>query len=202
MSKPRLILASSSPRRLEILTNIGYKPDIILNPEIDETPIKLKSGAKESPLAYVERVARAKGELFRDKYPDDYIISADTIAVLAKQKIIGKAITQEQARDILLSLSGRRHNVLTCVYIFAPNGVVRHRLVKTSVKFKRLQESEIQAYLALNKWQGKAGAYGLQEDCGAFVIEIHGSYSSVIGLPAYETKSLLQGLGYVRSTIQ
>lgn len=190
--KYRLILASSSPRRLEILKNLGLEPDEIKPADIDETPKK-----NEKPHEYVSRVSKEKCKKIYKHHgnKDSFIIAADTIATVGT-RIIGKAKNKEDAANIIKLLSGRRHRVYTSISIASPEGKIQEKRILTYVKFKRLSNKEVNDYILTNKWQGKAGAYGLQEDAGGFVISINGSFSSVIGLPAYETKSLLLGMGY------
>lgn len=189
MSK-KLILASGSPRRLQILENIGFKPTEVISADIDETPRK-----RENPELYCKRIAREKADKIRESNGDAFIIAGDTIAVIGT-RILGKAESHEDAKRTLKLMSGRKHKVYSAVCLISPEGKVAEKMTKTSVKFKNLTDEEINTYIASNHWQGKAGAYGLQEDPGAFVISINGSFSGVIGMPAYETKCLLQGLGY------
>ncbi len=188
--KSKLILASASPRRLDLLTRMGFAPDEVIPADIDENPRK-----RENPEDYVQRVAKEKAEAIFAKTKDAFVLSADTTVVRAG-KIIGKAETRDEAKAIMLELRGCRHKVLTAVCIIAPDGTQRMKLVTTSVRFKNFSDGEMEEYLDTNEWQGKAGAYGIQGDPGGFCISINGSFSSVVGLPMYETKNLLTGLGF------
>lgn len=191
-AKHNIILASASPRRVELLKNIGLTPERIIPANIDESATK-----GEKPSDYVQRIAVAKAKKIREIEQNHFIIAADTIACVGT-RILGKPTDAEDAKRIMSLLSGRKHRVYTCVVVIAPDGKMRKRNVLTFVKFKRITDAELDEYIATNYWQGKAGAYGLQEDVGGFVISISGSFSSVVGLPLYETKCLLYGLGFVR----
>lgn len=192
MPKSKLILASSSPRRLQILNNLGLSPDLVIPADIDETPLK-----GESPAIYCKRIAKEKALKIRSNQEnnDSFIISGDTIASLGR-RIIGKANNSEEAKNILKLMSGRKHKVYSAICAIAPDGTLRQKMTITQVSFKNLSHDEIDEYIATNHWQGKAGAYGLQENPGGFVKTINGSFSGVIGLPAYEAKCLLLGLGF------
>jgi len=194
--KSKLILGSSSPRRLELINNIGFSPERIIAADIDETPLK-----KEKPEIYVDRIALEKIKkieslLSEQELSENYILTADTIAAVGT-RILGKPSDRKDAKKILNLLSGRKHRVFTSVYVRSPNGELKTRKTMTFVKFKRICDLEMEQYLDTDKWQGKAGAYGIQEDAGGFVISINGTFSGVIGLPLYETKCLLKGLGYI-----
>ncbi len=191
--KSKLVLASASPRRLELLKRMGLAPHAVIPADIDES---VKKG--ENPETYVKRIAEEKAYeiLNRKLAPDDaFILSADTTVVCGNQ-IIGKAETRDEAKRIMNILRGRKHKVLTAVCVIAPNGEKRTKLVITSVKFKNFDGWELEEYLDTEEWKGKAGAYGLQGDPGGFCISINGSFSSVVGLPMYETKNILLGLGF------
>jgi len=184
----RLILGSASPRRLSLLAQIGVVPDEVRAAEIDETPAK-----GELPRTYVERMAREKAlALVAD--PGELILTADT-EVSAGRQILGKPRDEAEAVRFLLLLSGRRHRVTTaiCLRLGAREWL---RRVETVVKFKRLSDAEISAYIRSGEWRGKAGGYAIQGLAGAFIPEIHGSYTNVVGLPQAETARLLQGAGY------
>jgi septum formation protein len=185
-----LVLASASPRRLALLDQIGLKPDLVIPADIDETPLK-----DERPRQLALRLALAKGRAARAGQPDAFILSADTV-VACGRRILPKAETREEAEACLARLSGRIHDVLTAVAVTAPDGREASRLVESRVTFKRLSLQEMEGYLASGDWQGKAGGYAVQGQAGAFVTELNGSYSAVVGLPLYETASLLEGLGY------
>lgn len=193
MNKSKLILASSSPRRLELLKNMWLVPDEVIPADIDETPKK-----HEKPNLYVRRMALEKAQKVAAQVEGStYILAADSIACVGT-RILGKPENRDEAREMLNLMKGRRHRVYTGVCVIAPDGTLRHRVVLTHVKFKNASKAEIEEYLDTENWKGRAGAYGLQEDMGGFVISITGSYSNVIGLPMFETKNLLLGLGFKR----
>jgi septum formation protein len=185
-----LVLASASPRRLELLQQIGIVPDAIDPAEIDEAPQK-----DELPPALVLRLARAKAEAVRPRHPDAFILAADTI-VACGRRILGKPANEADARRFLQLLSGRRHRVYGGVAVVTPDGRVAIRGVVSQARFKRLGEPELAAYLATGEWCGKAGGYAIQGRAAALVSWMQGSYSNVVGLPLYETAQLLAGLGY------
>jgi len=187
----RLILGSASPRRLELLAQIGVVPDEVRAAEIDET-----SGRDEAPRAYVARMAREKA-LAVASAPDDLILTADT-TVAVGHRILGKPGDAAEAEAFLRLLSGRRHRVTTAICVRLGERV-QQRQVETRVRFKRLSEDEIAAYLASGEWQGKAGGYAIQGLAGAFIPQINGSYSNVVGLPLTETVGLLRAAGYAVS---
>jgi septum formation protein len=186
----KLILASSSPRRRELLGLLGLTPDQIISPEVDETPLKY-----EIPRDYVKRVAIEKARAVHSRVPEAYILAADTI-VERGRKIVLKAGNEEEARRILQSLSGRRHRVYTSVCVISPDGKEACRTVLTRLSFKRLSDEDLEAYVRSKEWEGKAGAYGIQGMAAKFVTYLSGSYTNVIGLPLYETECLLKGLGF------
>ncbi len=188
--RPRLVLASASPRRLALLELIGLRPDLVAPAEIDESELK-----DERPRQLALRLAVEKGRAAKAKQPDGYILSADTV-VACGRRILPKAEIEQQVRDCLRLLSGRGHDVLTGVAVLAPDGREASRVVETRVTFKRLTLAETEGYIASGEWRGKAGGYGIQGHAGAFVRDIAGSYPSVMGLPLYETVNLLEGLGY------
>ena len=182
----RLVLASASPRRRDLLAQIGVVPDEIVPADIDETPTP-----GELPRPYVERMAREKNLAVQ---ADGLVLTADT-TVSAGRRILGKPENAAEATEFLLLLSGRRHRVTTSV-VARLGEITRQRTVETRVKLKRLADAEISAYLRSGEWQGKAGGYAIQGMAAAFVPEIHGSYTNVVGLPLTETANLLTGLGY------
>jgi len=186
----RLVLASASPRRLDLLRQIGIEPEIVDPADIDETPLPA-----ELPRLYAARLARLKAETVRARHPDAIILAADTI-VACGRRILGKPETEAAARAFLTLLSGRRHRVVGAIVVVNPNGNISSREVVSQVLFKRLAKSEIAAYLATGEWQGKAGGYAIQGKAAAFVAWMAGSYSNVVGLPLYETAQLLTGHGY------
>ena len=175
-----------------MLRQIGVEPD-----RIDPADLNEIQSPKETPRLMVARLARAKAKLVRDRAPGFFIIAADT-AVVVGRRVLPKAETDATARACLGLLSGRAHRVLTAVAVVAPDGREAVRLSETRVRFKRLQAAEIDRYLATGEWRGKAGGYGIQGAAAAFVSALQGSYSGVVGLPLYETRNLLDGLGYRR----
>jgi septum formation protein len=189
-SRPNLILASASTRRLELLRQIGLAPDAVDPAELDETPL-----AGETARLVAMRLARAKAETCAARYPDAFVLAADTVVAVGR-RLLGKPEDEAEARRMLGLLSGRAHRVLTAVAACAPGGRRGARLCETRVRFKRLTGAETAAYLASGEWDGKAGAYGVQGRAGAFVAALNGSYTGVVGLPLYETRALLVGLGY------
>jgi len=190
MTKPRksLILASASPRREALLAQIGVMPDRIIAPELDETP-----HLRELPSAYARRIAREKAALVATSEPLAAVLAADTV-VACGRRILPKAMDEKEARACLELLSGRAHRVMTAVCLII-DGQRSERLVETRVIFKRLSVGEINAYLAGDEWWGKAGGYAVQGRAAVFIRLLSGSYSSVVGLPLFETASLLAGAG-------
>ena len=185
-----LVLASASPRRLELLRQIGLIPDAVDPAAIDETPAK-----DETARLLAARLAGAKAAAVASRHPDAFVLAADTIVAVGR-RLLGKPDDAADAARMLALLSGRAHRVITAVALAAPSGRTAARLSETRVKFKRLTAAEIDAYLASEEWTGKAGAYGVQGRAGAFVTALNGSYTGVVGLPLYETRALLVGLGY------
>lgn len=188
MSTPILVLASASPRRLELLRQVGIEPGHVVHTDIDETWPK-----GETPRLHALRLAREKA--VAGSTAEAFVIAADTVVAVGR-RVLPKTETAEQARDCLTLLSGRAHKVLTAVAVTAPDGRTAARLVETRVRFKRLTSREMEAYLESDEWRGKAGGYGVQGRAGAFVLELQGSYTAVVGLPLYETLCLLEGLGW------
>jgi septum formation protein len=184
----RLVLASASPRRLDLLARIGVVPDAVVPAEIDETP-----GPRELPAAYAKRMAAAKAQAVAE--PGALVLAADTV-VAAGRRILPKAEMEEEARAALSLLSGRRHRVLSAVTLIDSGGQARHRLSISIVAFKRLSADELDAYLASGEWRGKAGGYAIQGRAEALMRMISGSWSGVVGLPLYETRALLRAAGY------
>ncbi|MDP3340790.1 nucleoside triphosphate pyrophosphatase [Frigidibacter sp.] len=183
-----LILGSASPRRKEILAQLGLTPDAVRAPDIDEDPRR-----GELPRPYCERIAREK-VLAVQAGADDIVLCADTTVALGR-RILGKPRDAGEAAEFLLAMSGRRHRVLTAVAV-RRGAQVWERLVETVVKMKPISDTELNGYLATGDWQGKAGAYGIQGPAGAFFPWIQGSYSAVMGLPVTETAHLLAAAGY------
>jgi septum formation protein len=188
--KARLVLASASPRRLALLEQIGLKPDLVAPSEIDETPLK-----QERPRQLALRLAVEKGRAAKSAHAGDFVLSADTV-VACGRRILPKAETEEEARACLDLLSGRAHDVITGIAVLAPDAREASRVVESRVTFKRLSHEEMEGYIAGGEWRGKAGGYAIQGSAGALITEISGSYSSIVGLPLYETTCLLEGLGY------
>lgn len=189
MSRPELVLASASPRRIELLALIGITPDRIDPADIDETPLR-----DETPPRLAARLARSKAEVVAARSPDAVVLAADTVVAVGR-RFLEKAADEAEATKFLTLLSGRNHRVFTGVAV-AANGRTTHRVVETRVTFKTLSTAEIAAYVASGDWRGKAGAYGIQGPAGAFVIRIVGSHPAVMGLPLYETANLLNGAGW------
>ena len=185
-----LVLASASPRRLDLLRQLGVEPASVDPADIDETP-----GKAELPAAYALRLALAKAQAVAARHPAAYVLAADTVVALGR-RIMPKAEDAATARTCLERLSGRRHKVLGGLCVIAPDGRRALRLVTTSVKMKRLSEAEIDGYLATEEWRGKAGGYAIQGRAGALIPWINGSYHNVVGLPLAETMALLSGLGF------
>lgn len=185
-----LVLASASPRRLELLRQIGIVPDRVIPPDIDEHP---KDG--ELPHPYALRLARAKAAAVSER--DALVLAADTV-VAAGRRILPKTMTESEARDCLTLLSGRRHRVVTAVVLAAPDARRRERLTTSLVGFARLSKPQIDAYLATTEWLGKAGGYAIQGRAATFVRFLSGSYSNIVGLPLFETAQLLRGAGWLQ----
>ena len=193
MTSQRLVLASASPRRMDLLRQVGVTPDAVVAAAIDETPLKT-----ETPRQTALRLAVAKAAKVAETNSDAYVLAADTIVAVGT-RILPKVETQVEGRKCLELLSGRAHKVLTAVAVVAPDGRAVKRLVETRLHFKRLTPAEIDDYLQDGEGIGKAGGYAIQGKAGAFVMSIQGSYPAVVGLPLYETMNLLTGLGFVRT---
>jgi len=196
IGRPKLVLASGSPRRLALLNQAGIEPDSLQPAEVDEIPAK-----GELPRALATRLARAKAEVALDSIKIDeelrgsYIIAADTVVAVGR-RILPKAETLDEAAACLRMLSGRNHRVYTGVCLVTPKAAFRQRLIETRVRFKRLSTEDLEAYLASGEWRGKAGGYAIQGLAGTFVVKLVGSYTNVVGLPLYESLSLLGGEGF------
>ena len=194
--RPKLVLASGSPRRLALLQQSGVEPDALLPADVDEAPLK-----SESPRELVKRLARTKAEVARkaarkdDALKEAFIVSADTVVAVGR-RILPKAEVVDEAAACLRLLSGRAHRVYTAVCLVTPSDKVRERIVETRLRFKRLSRDDLESYLASGEWRGKAGGYAIQGLAGSFVVKLVGSYTNVVGLPLYETVSLLDGEGY------
>jgi len=196
IGRPKLVLASGSPRRLGLLSQAGIEPDSLRPAEIDEMPVK-----GELPRALANRLARAKAEAalstvrLDEELRGAYILAADTVVAVGR-RIMPKAEMLDEAAQCLRLLSGRNHRVYTGICLVTPKEAFRQRLVETRLRFKRLATDELEAYLASGEWRGKAGGYAVQGLAGTFVVKMVGSYTNVVGLPLYETLSLLGGEGY------
>lgn len=186
----RLILGSASPRRLELLAQIGVVPDAVRPAEIDETP-----RPRELPRAYCARIAREKAAAL-DCAADEAILSADTTVAVGR-RILGKPETAAQAAEFLILMAGRRHTVLTSVVLRTAERVWE-RQVASQVQMKRLSDRELNGYLESGEWRGKAGGYGIQGRAAAFIPWISGSFSGIVGLPLAETAQLLAAAGVIR----
>ena len=184
----RFVLGSGSPRRQELLAQLGVIPDEIRAPEIDENPLP-----RELPRPYCIRIAREKAAAV-EADPDDIVLCADTTVALGR-RIMGKPADACEAAGILLALSGRRHRVFTAVAI-RRGETIWERVVESRVRMKPLSDLELNAYLASDDWKGKAGGYGIQGPAGAFIPWISGSFTGIVGLPLAETAGLLQAAGY------
>ncbi len=196
IGRPKLVLASGSPRRLSLINQAGIEPDALRPADIDEIP---KRG--ELPRALATRLARGKAEAALNQVRLDeelrgsYVLAADTVVAVGR-RILPKAELLDEAMQCLRLLSGRNHRVYSGVCLVTPKENFRQRLVETRVRFKRLSDEDIEAYLASGEWRGKAGGYAVQGIAGSFVVKLVGSYTNVVGLPLYETVSLLAGEGY------
>ena len=186
----KLILASASPRRLELLAQIGIVPDQVAPADIDETP-----AADESPRRLALRLAEEKARAVAKSNGGAFVLAADTV-VACGTRALGKASDEREARKFLTLLSGRRHRVYGGVCLIAPDGTERSRVIETQVKFRTLGPEDLDRYLSYDEWQGKAGAYAIQGYAATFVKAISGSYSNVVGLSLCEVDGLLRGLGY------
>jgi septum formation protein len=185
-----LVLASASPRRLDLLRQAGVEPDSVLATDIDESPLK-----DETPRQLTLRLAIGKAQAGAAATPGAFVIGADTMVALGR-RLFGKPEHEADARRMISLLSGRAHKVLSGVAVVAPDGRVAARVSETRLRWKRLTPAEIDAFIASGEWQGVAGGYRIQGRAEAFAIDIQGSYSGIVGLPLYETLALLEGLGY------
>jgi septum formation protein len=194
--RPKLVLASASPRRLALLEQVGITPDALRPATIDESVTK-----GEVPRHIVRRLARAKAEaalkLIRAEkdYAKAFVLAADTVVAVGR-RVLGKAELEHEAGDALRMLRGRAHRVHTAVCLLTPDGRWRERVVETRIRFRNLSNEEIGAYLASGEWKGKAGGYAIQGIAGSFVVKMIGSYTNVVGLPLTEVVGLLQGEGF------
>jgi len=196
IGRPKLVLASGSPRRLSLINQAGIEPDLLLPADVNEMPLK-----GELPRSCANRLARAKADAALTAVRSDedlkgaFILAADTVVAVGR-RILPKAELLDEAAQCLRLLSGRNHRVFTGICLVTPREGFRQRLVETKVRFKRLSEQDIEAYLASGEWRGKAGGYAAQGLAGTFIVKMVGSYSNVVGLPLYETAAMLEGDGY------
>ena len=194
--RPKLVLASASPRRLQLLEQAGIAPDALRPSSVDESVSK-----GEVPRHIVRRLARAKAEAAlkitksEPEFAKAFLLAADTVVAVGR-RVLGKADLEHEAADMLRMLRGRAHRVHTAICLVTPEGRWRERVVETRVRFRNISDQEIGAYLASGEWKCKAGGYAIQGIAGAFVVKLVGSYSNVVGLPLTEVVSLLAGEGY------
>lgn len=193
MAAARLILASASPRRLELLRQAGISPDKVVPADINES-----THPREVPLAYARRTAKEKATAVSSQYPGNFILAADTVVALGR-RILPKAETEAEARECLALLSGRRHRVISGICVIAPDGKKKMQEVTSVVRFQRLTAEDIDGYIASGEWQGKAGGYAIQGKAAILISFMSGSYSNIVGLPLHETLRMLKGLGYERA---
>lgn len=190
--KPELILASASPRRLQLLAQVGVTPSRVEPADIDETP-----GRRELPRQLAARLAREKAAAVAARFPDAYVLAADTLVAVGR-RILNKPADEAEARAMLALLSGRAHRVMTGVAVAGPGGRLAERLVESRLHFKRLTPAEVDAFIEAGDWVDAAGGYKIHQRAGAFVTDLSGSFTGVVGLPLYETLCLLEGLGWRR----
>lgn len=184
-----LVLASASPRRLDLLARIGIVPDAVDPADLDETPRKAEPGP-----VFAARMAAEKAVAVAARHPGAVVLAADTVVAVGR-RLLPKALTEAEATACLTLLSGRRHQVLTALTVIDAGGTARHRLSTTIVAFRPLTHAEIAAYVSLGEWRGKAGGYAVQGHAEAYIRFLHGSHSGVIGLPLAETRALLRAAG-------
>lgn len=190
VQRPTFILASASPRRLQLLAQIGVTPDAVLPADINEDPMP-----GELPRGHALRLAQEKAAKISGQQPSAFVLAADTVVGVGR-RILPKTETVDEARMCLKLLSGRGHRVFTGVALIDAEGLMRSRVVETRLTMKQLSKDEIQTYIDSEEWKGKAGGYGIQGYAGAYICKLIGSYTNVVGLPVYETRNLLIGAGY------
>jgi septum formation protein len=196
LGRPKLVLASGSPRRVALINQAGIEPDALRPAEIDETPLR-----GELPRVYANRLAQTKAKTALAGVGDDedvygaFILAADTVVAVGR-RILPKPELIDEAAQCLRLLSGRNHRVYTALCLVTPKRRYRQRVVETRVRFKRLSSEDIESYLGSGEWRGKAGGYAAQGLAGTFIIKLVGSYTNVVGLPLYETAALLAGEGF------
>src|SRR6266571_1632675 len=188
LGRPKFVLASGSPRRLALLNQAGIEPDALRPADVDETP-------RRGGLARAKADAALKSVQLDDELRGSFILAADTVVAVGR-RILPKANLVDEASQCLRLLSGRNHRVYTAICLVTPKESFRQRLIETRVRFKRLSEDDIQAYIGSGEWRGKAGGYAVQGIAGSFVVKMVGSYTNIVGLPLYETISLLGGEGF------
>jgi septum formation protein len=186
----RLVLASASPRRRDLLAQVGLRPDDIVPADIDESPL-----VRELPAQTAQRLAVEKARAVAEQHKDAFVLAADTVVAVGRRPL-GKPASADEARRFLGLLSGRRHRVLGGMAVVAPDGRISARLSTTIVRLKRLTEAEISGYLDTGEWDGKAGGYAIQGQAAAFIPAISGSYTNVVGLDLAMARAMLEGLGY------
>ncbi|MDM7852392.1 Maf-like protein [Pseudochrobactrum kiredjianiae] len=192
MSHP-LVLASASPRRIELLAQIGIEPAFLQPADINETPQRLEHPRSLAKRLSFQKAEKAKEKLQNDaEYKSAFILAADTVVGVGRQ-ILPKAESEDVALDCLRLLSGRAHKVFTGVCLITPKGSVRQTLVESRVRFDRLSRRQMDAYISSGEWRGKAGGYAIQGLAGSFIVKLVGSYSNIVGLPLHETQALLEG---------
>ncbi len=189
-SEPELILASASPRRLDLLTQVGLVPDVCVPANIDERPHK-----DELPRKMAVRLALEKAMAVAALHPNALVLAADTVVGVGR-RILPKAETADEAKSCLKQLSGRRHQVQTGVALIGPDSLIRQKLVISTVTFKTLSDREIATYLDRDEWRGKAGGYAIQGLAAAYIRALQGSYTNVVGLPVFEVVSMLASADY------
>ena len=192
----KFVLASASSRRISLLEQVGRPPDLIVPAHVDETPLK-----GELPRNLARRLACAKARAVATTHGDAIVLGEDRV-VASGRRILPKATNEGEARRCLALLSGARHRVYGGIALIDPNGRIRERLVSTAVAFKRLSRDEVEDYIASGQWRGKAGGYAIQGLAAAYVRQIIGSYSNVVGLPLFETNALLEGVGHRRAAFR
>lgn len=190
ISKSSLILASASPRRVDLLKQVGITPDKIIPADIDETPLK-----GELPRDLALRLATQKAQNIAEKHPNAFILAADTVVGLGR-RVLDKTSTPQEAEHCLSLLSGRRHHVFGGIAIINPQGTLRTRVCDTVVQFKKLTPADIRRYIESREWEGVAGGYAIQGLAASYIKFIRGSYSNVVGLSLYDTMVLLEGNGF------
>ncbi|QLF69320.1 Maf-like protein [Peteryoungia desertarenae] len=194
--RQKLILASGSPRRLDLLKQAGIEPARLMPMDLDETPAKSEHPRSLARRLSADKAKAAYAEIRKDlTWRDSHILAADTVVAVGR-RILPKAEYIEEASSALQLLSGRSHWVFTGVCLITPDGKLRQKIVETKVRFKRLSGYDIECYLASGQWRGKAGAYAIQGIAGTFVQKLVGSYTNVVGLPLFETLQMLSGEGY------